>query len=137
MVNIKPIQVLVVDDSPGDVFLTRQALAEEPFPVHVRVAKDGGQALQLLIDEHLCPDLVILDLAMPQMPGLKLLEQYSPPCPIVVFTASDDPDDEHRARKLGATEYVRKPRHFDTYAEQVCRIVRNWAAPEFVRRPVS
>jgi CheY-like chemotaxis protein len=118
-----------MDDSPGDVYLMCQALAEEPFPIRVHVAKDGAQALQLLIEQNIRPDLMILDLDMPRVPGLAFLEQYSAVCPVVVFSASASPDDQNRAMELGAREFVRKANHFDVFANQVSQMVQDWVPP--------
>jgi PleD family two-component response regulator len=65
--RLKPIVVILADDSPGDVMLNRQALAEEPCPVRCYVATDGAQALQLLTRMDMHPDLMILDLNMPKV----------------------------------------------------------------------
>ena len=127
----RPVDVLLVDDSPGDVFLMRQALADQPFPVRIRVAKDGAQALELIHNRQDDPDLVILDLAMPRAPGMIFLERcINPNLPVVVFSSSGNREDQLRALKLGAREFVRKPSHFDAFAAQVSQIVRNWARPQ-------
>ena len=104
--------MLIIDDSPSDVYLTRQALAEEPYPVHCHVAPDGAEALRLLSERSFHPDLIILDLDMPRVSGLVLLERYRPVCPVVVFSSSENLADRHRALELGAREFVQKPRHF-------------------------
>ena len=127
----KPIDILLVDDSPGDVFLMRQALADQPFPVRVRVAKDGAQALELVHNRQDDPDLVILDLAMPRAPGMMFLERcVNPNLPVVVFSSSGSREDQLRALRLGAREFIHKPTHFGAFADQVSQIVRNW-----VRQP--
>jgi CheY-like chemotaxis protein len=126
---MKPIVVILVDDSPGDVMLTRQALAEEPFPVRCYVATDGAQALQLLTRLDIHPDLMILDLNMPRVSGRMFLERYHPSFPVVVFSSSMNHDDRDRALELGAREFVRKPNHIEAFTDQVSQIVRQWAAP--------
>jgi DNA-binding response OmpR family regulator len=108
------------------VFLTRHALAEQPFPIYVHVARDGAQALQLLTGQSLHPDLMILDLDMPRVTGLAFLERYHATFPVVVFSSSGSLEDQHRVLELGASEFVRKPNHFEAFADQVSRIVRNW-----------
>ncbi len=124
---MKPVEVLLVDDSPGDVFLTRQALADEPYPVRVHVAVDGAQALRLLTEQDLHPDLMILDLEMPRVSGLMFLERYHPTFPVVMFSSSANLNDQQRALELGAREFVRKPNHFEAFANQVSQIVQHWA----------
>src|SRR5271154_6915262 len=112
----KPIDILLVDDSPGDVFLMRQALADQPFPVRIRVAKDGAQALELVHNRPDGADLVILDLSLPCGPGMMFLERcINPSPPVVVFSSSGSREDQLRALELGAREFVRKPSHFDAF----------------------
>jgi|HubBroStandDraft_6_1064221.scaffolds.fasta_scaffold2022406_1 CheY-like chemotaxis protein len=123
---MKPIVVILVDDSPADVMLTRQALAEEPFPIRCYVATDGAQALQLLTGMDINPDLMILDLNMPRVSGPAFLERYRPNFPVVVFSASTNLDDRDRALELGAREFVRKPNHIEAFTDQVSQIVRQW-----------
>src|SRR5215469_6252544 len=82
----KPIEVLLVEDNAADIFLTRQALAEETIPVSMHVAVDGEQALDMLAGHHFNPDLVILDLKVPKLDGLSLLERSHPNIPVVVFS---------------------------------------------------
>ena len=126
---MKPIEVLIVDDNAADVLLIRIALAGEPYPMNLHVAVDGQQALELLIGDNLHPDLLILDLDTPRMTGMIFLELYRSTFPIVVFTSSTNLDDERRALELGAREFVRKPFHFEPFADEVSRIFRKWASP--------
>ena len=63
-----PIHLLLIEDSPGDVLLIREALRHGPVPVEVTIAEDGAQALALLND-GLQPDLIILDLSIPRLDG--------------------------------------------------------------------
>lgn len=126
---MKPVEVLLVEDNPGDIFLIRQVLASQAWPVNVRVATDGKQAAQLLAARHFYPNLVILDLNVPKLSGLSVLECSQREIPIVVFTSSADPRDRHCAFELGAKEFVQKPADLAAYTQAVSRIVRNWAMP--------
>ena len=66
---VRPLEVLLVEDNPGDVLLVRQNLGREPYPINVGLAVDGEQGLQMLESNHFKPDLVILDLNIPKVFG--------------------------------------------------------------------
>jgi CheY-like chemotaxis protein len=96
-------EVLLVEDNAGDALLVGQALAECPTPVHLHVARDGEQALQILGEPDFRPDLIILDLNIPKISGYTVLASYQlKKTPIVVFTASENEGDVNRALMLGA-----------------------------------
>jgi two-component system, chemotaxis family, response regulator Rcp1 len=124
----KAVEVLLVDDNFDDICLVCQALAEEPVPINVRVAVDGEQAIQMLAIRK--PDLVILDLTLPRLSGLSLLERWHIDAPVVIFTRSSDIDDLFRSLELGAKEFVRKPTDLRDFAEAVSQIVRNWGSQD-------
>jgi DNA-binding response OmpR family regulator len=124
-----PAEVLLVEDSAGDALLIRQALKESMISVHLHIARDGEQALQILGERDFKPDLIILDLSLPKLSGYSVLAFCLKTTPVVVFTASLNDSDEVRAMSLGAREFVRKPRELQDYKTAVCRIVRTWAEP--------
>jgi len=121
----RPIHVLLIEDNVGDIMLIHQSLARERLPVSLHVAVDGEQAVELLTD-HFHPDLIILDLNIPKLSGLSVLERCHPDVPVVVFTSSSRPHDHLRAMDLGAKDFVQKPTNIDEYMEQVRAIIRNW-----------
>lgn len=127
---MKPVEVLLVEDNAGDILLIRQALKEEPFRTNIRVAMDGEQAIQMLAARQFDPDLVILDLSIPKVSGLALLERIQGGVPVVVFTSSTSPQDRRRSFELGAKEFVQKPTEPKAYVGLVSQIVRNWASPK-------
>jgi len=130
---MKPIELLVVDNSIGDIVLIRQALADEPYPINVRFAPDGGRARQMLEAKNLQPDLVILDLNLPTVSGMSVLESTDPYVPVVVFTSLSNRNDRRTAFELGVVDYVQKPSHPTEFIEAVLQIVRQWvAAPQLV-----
>jgi CheY-like chemotaxis protein len=121
-------EVLLVEDSAGDALLIGQALGECRIAVHLHIARDGQQAMQILEDPDFHPDLIILDLNIPRISGHTLLSLYQPKkTPVVVFTASENEADVSRAFSLGANEYVHKPMDLDDYKTTVCGIMKKWA----------
>jgi CheY-like chemotaxis protein len=131
--GLRPVDLLLVEDSASDILLIKQTLREQPFPINVRVAMDGEQALQMFADGNFRPDVVILDLNIPKVHGFDVLRRCnSPEMRIVVFSSSSNPDDLRRSFELGAQEFVHKPIGLDEFREQVAQIVRNWAPPHLV-----
>lgn len=117
--------ILVVDDNPADVRLIREAIAER----RIHVAEDARAALAHL--ETSTPDLVLLDLSLPQMNGHELLSEIRAQSrfaavPVVVFSSSDSREDIRRAYEGSANCYVTKPSSLDRFLDTVRRIDRFW-----------
>ena len=131
-VQPRPIELFLIEDSAGDILLIRQILLEQPFAVRVHVATDGEQALQMVAEHQVQPDLVILDLNIPKVHGFDFLRRCGLAVPIIIFSSSSNPDDLSRSFELGAQEFVQKPIEFDAFRQQVTQMVRNWAPPQLV-----
>jgi two-component system, chemotaxis family, response regulator Rcp1 len=122
-----PSEVLLVEDNAGDALLVGQALADCPTPVHLHIARDGEQALQILAEPDYKPDLIILDLNIPKISGYAVLASYPlKETPVVVFTASQNEADADRAFSLGAREFIHKPTDLDDYKTAVNGMVLKW-----------
>jgi two-component system OmpR family response regulator/two-component system response regulator QseB len=123
---MKDAEVLLIEDSVGDVLLVRQILTE--LPVRLRIARDGLQALLILADPAFKPALVILDLNIPDISGQEVLARYHPNNPpVVVFSSSWHEGDKARALAMGARDYVAKPMDLDAYAGALRGMVEKWA----------
>jgi DNA-binding response OmpR family regulator len=123
---MKDVQVLLVEDSVGDVLLTRQILMG--MPIRLRVARDGLQAILMLADPNFKPALVILDLNIPDISGHEVLARFHPQNPpVVVFTSSWNPTEKARVLEMGAREWVTKPMDLDAYGLAVRGMVEKWA----------
>jgi PleD family two-component response regulator len=128
-------EVLLVEDNAGDALLVGQALAECHISVHLHIARDGEQALQILKAPDFKPDLVILDLNIPKVSGYTVLSLYgSKKTAVIVFSASENETDVDRALSLGAKDYVHKPMDLDEYKDAVCGMVRKWIPREEAKR---
>ncbi len=124
-----PSEVLLVEDNAGDALLIGQALAECPVPIHLHIARDGEQALQILREPGFTPDLVILDLNLPKISGYGVLAAHPlGRTPVVVFTGSRNELDVDRSFALGVSGYMRKPTELDQYKSAVCGMVQKWVA---------
>lgn len=121
------VEVFLVEDNPADVVLTRVALAALPFSLHLSVAEDGEQALQMLSSPSFHPRLIILDLNMPRVDGQTVLRECRQGnVPIVIFSSSQNRSEIQQALALGAREYVQKPIGFESYTQAVRGIVERW-----------
>jgi CheY-like chemotaxis protein len=123
---MKPLEILLVEDNAGDILLIHQALKRHLNPVDVHVAVDGEQALEFLDDGTVHPDLILLDLKIPKIPGLSFLARCHTNAPVVVFSSSTSPHEIQRAFELGARDFVSKPIDLDAYEREVGAIVRTW-----------
>ncbi len=107
---MSPAKVLVVDDTPANVSLMLDALTEAGY--ELLVAENGRSALQLL--EHNQPDLILLDLVMPELDGFATCERLKKhpewrEIPVLIMTARDEPEEKVRAFNCGAVDYITKP----------------------------
>lgn len=131
---MKPINVLLVEDSPADVRLIREALKNASVPVQVTVAHDGVEAMTYLHDSEKAarlPDLMLLDLNLPRKNGREVLAEVktSPhlkQIPVLVMTSSRSDEDINQAYALNANCYIAKPYDFHEYVSVVHSIERFW-----------
>lgn len=131
--------ILLVEDNADDEALTLRALKKNNIANEVVVAHDGVEALEWLFgegahagrDTSLQPQVVLLDLNMPRLSGLQVLERMrNDPrtrlVPVCVLTSSKEDDDLVRSYALGANSYVRKPVDFGEFIEAVKRLGMFW-----------
>jgi CheY-like chemotaxis protein len=129
---VKPIEVLLVEDDPGDVVLITEAFEHNKVDNRLHVVADGVEAIQFLrreapyedADE---PDLILLDLNLPRKDGREVLAEVKEDptlrrIPVVVLTTSKAEEDVLRSYDLHANAYVTKPVDFDRFIEVVRQI---------------
>jgi CheY-like chemotaxis protein len=147
---VNPGKILLVEDNPDDVALTLRALKSNNITNDVVVAQDGVQALDYLFGsggkpalEDL-PAVVLLDLKLPKVSGLEVLERIRADdrthvLPVVILTSSDEEQDLLTGYKLGANSYVRKPVDFVEFTQAAKQLGLYWLlmnrAPPTPRRP--
>lgn len=127
--------VLLVEDNSDDEALTLRAFKKSNILNEIVVAHDGAEALALLLPgdgaRAACPALILLDLKLPKVDGLEVLQRIRADArtrhiPIVVLTTSAQEDDIAASYNLGANAYVRKPVTFSDFAEAVKTIGVFW-----------
>ncbi|MFE5310303.1 response regulator [Isoptericola sp. NPDC056573] len=126
------IEVLLVEDDPGDVLMTREAFEEHKVANRLSVVADGVSAMAFLRKEgeHAqapTPDLILLDLNLPRMDGREVLaavkaDERLKHIPVVVLTTSEAEEDVLRSYSLHANAYVTKPVDFDRFIQVVRQI---------------
>jgi chemotaxis family two-component system response regulator Rcp1 len=130
------IEVLLVEDSPGDVRLTQEAFRDSGKPVRLHLASDGVEAKAFLQRQGIYtdaprPDLILLDLNLPKMDGREVLalikkDQSLKIIPTIILTTSDDEADVLISYQLQANCYLRKPAHWDAFDNLVSSINAFW-----------
>jgi chemotaxis family two-component system response regulator Rcp1 len=131
-----PIEVLLVEDSPGDVRLTREALKDAKVHISLHVATDGIEAMAFLgrAATHADaprPDLILLDLNLPKKDGREVLKEIkeSPTLrsiPVVILTTSSSEEDILQSYHLHANCYISKPVDLDGFLKVVQSIDNFW-----------
>ncbi|HEY2923251.1 MAG TPA: response regulator [Candidatus Binatia bacterium] len=132
----RPIEVLLVEDNPGDIRLTEEALKEGKVIVNLTVARDGVEAMEYLQGRNghanaVRPDLMLLDLNLPKKDGRRVLEEIksSPELksiPVVVLTTSEADSDILTTYGLHANCYITKPVDMDRFVEIVQLLEEFW-----------
>ena len=133
-----PIEILLVEDSPGDVRLTREALRDAKVQNNLHVALDGIEAMKFLGRDGVHadaprPDLILLDLNLPRMSGREVLEQIKldgslKSIPVVILTTSAAEEDIIRSYQLHANCYITKPVDLEQFIKVVKTIDNFWLA---------
>jgi CheY-like chemotaxis protein len=130
--DVKVIDVLLVEDDPGDVLMTREAFEDHKLKNTLHVVDNGMDAMAFLrkegeYAEAPTPDLILLDLNLPRMDGREVLaavksDEHLGTIPVVVLTTSEAEEDVLRSYQLHANAYVTKPVDFERFLEVVRQI---------------
>lgn len=130
------VDILMVEDDPGDVELTKEALEDSKLSINLHVVEDGVQALRYLqkkdeYSEVTSPDLILLDLNMPRKDGREVLAELREDpklrsIPVVVLTTSEADEDIIKSYGLGANCYVTKPVGLEQFSRVIQSIESFW-----------
>jgi len=133
---VNPIEVLLVEDSPADVRLTKEALKEEKLHITLQVVTDGVEAMRYLRQEGkyaqaVRPDLILLDLNLPKKDGREVLKEIKGDenlrsIPVVILTTSKSEVDIIKAYDLHANCYITKPLDLNQFSMVVKSIENFW-----------
>lgn len=129
-------RILLVEDNPGDIRLTQEALKESSMDIHLDVVSDGEQAVDFLhkrskFSDAIRPHIILLDLNLPKKNGIEVLKDIKAvdslkKIPVIVLTTSDADHDISKAYSLHANCYILKPVDFDDFAKVIKLIEQFW-----------
>jgi chemotaxis family two-component system response regulator Rcp1 len=133
---MRPIEILLVEDNPGDARLTREALATSKIHNNLHHARDGEEAIRFLKREGTFaeaprPDLILLDLNLPKRDGREVLDDIKKDpqlmhVPVVILTTSQAEEDILRAYRLHANCFISKPVDLEQFIKVVRSIEQFW-----------
>ncbi|MCC6442678.1 MAG: response regulator [Armatimonadetes bacterium] len=134
---MRKVDVLLVEDNPDHIFLTRKALSEsEEIAFTVHVVRDGEEAIHFVrrvppYERAPRPDIVLLDIQLPRKDGFRVLEELkSDPgtriIPVLMLTTSDADADILKSYGLGTNSYIAKPIRYDEFSEKIRSISNYW-----------
>lgn len=131
--------ILLVEDNPDDELLTKMAFRDNKIMNDIVVARDGEEALEYLFgtgrfkdrDVRILPQVVLLDLKLPKVDGLEVLQQIRSNdetrlLPVVVLTSSREEMDIIKSYQLGANSYIRKPVDFEQFSDAIKQLGLYW-----------
>ena len=134
--DLKFIQVLLIEDDPQDVEITKEVMELSKMKININVVNNGAEALSYMRRENgyresIRPDLILLDLNMPKMNGREFLDEIKKDdnfkmIPVVVLTTSKADEDIIKSYKLGASCYITKPVGLDQFQEVVQAVDNFW-----------
>jgi two-component system, chemotaxis family, response regulator Rcp1 len=132
----RPIQILLIEDNPGDIRLTQEAFKESSVSIVLNVATDGVEGINYLkknppYTDAITPDLILLDLNLPKRDGREVLQEVKSDeflrrIPVVILTTSTAEQDIQKAYSLHVNSYINKPVDFDKFFEIIQRIEDFW-----------
>ena len=135
-IHIFPIDILLIEDNAGDIFLIENALSTCSTSFNLYLAEDGEIAMRFLHQEGVystspCPQLIMLDLNLPEKDGREVLAEIKAApklkhIPVIVMTTSSAEQDILRSYQLCANCYITKPTNFDQYNQTIQSIANFW-----------
>jgi len=128
--------VLLIEDNEGDILLTRKAIGMCNLDTEIHVAKNGREGLEFLYKvkdnaDMPTPDLVLLDLNMPELNGIEVLKEVKKSVelkkiPVIVLTTSTSDTDIIQSYNLNANSYISKPIDFFRFGEAISKLLNYW-----------
>ena len=140
MNSFRRLTVFLAEDSPDDIEIAKRAFKRTKFGCALVIARDGEEALNKLKEASFRPDVVILDINLPKLTGLQVLERTRNEkrlfgVPFIMLSASDREEDVRASYELGANSYIQKPVVFENFVETLSVLEKYWF--EVARLPRS
>ena len=127
----KLLNIFVIEDNPDDIFLIKLAIKKANINSNISVVNNGEEGIscltKLINEREKLPDLILLDINLPKITGLEVLQKiksskFIKSIPVVVFTSSDSPSDMNYCYQNGADFYIRKPNDINSFKESMIYI---------------
>jgi chemotaxis family two-component system response regulator Rcp1 len=131
---LAPFRILLVEDNPNDIEITRRALEKGQLKNELTIARDGQEAIDLLFGARVrgsLPGLILLDLNLPKVDGREVLSRIKTDpelrrIPVIVLTTSTREEDVVRSYDLGVNTFISKPVRFEDFIKVVAAIQEYW-----------
>ena len=122
MDRFRPVRVLIVEDSPDDVAIAQRAFKASRVANELLVARDGQEAVDLMLGDGKPPELMLLDIKLPRLDGHEVLQRVRADerlktLPVIMLSASQREEDVLESYRLGANSYIQKPVAFGRFQE--------------------
>lgn len=129
------LHALLVEDNPSDVLMVREAMRTAPISADLMIAYDGEQALRFINEFGFEPDLVFLDLTVPNLDSFEFLQRLrnNGDPPVIVLTGSVDPGKRQQAIESGAQDYIIKPTELDEFLNAIRDALERWGGQAAAR----
>lgn len=132
--TLAPFRILLVEDNPNDIEITRRALEKGQVKNELMIARDGQEALDILFgsrSQAALPGLILLDLNLPRVDGREVLSRIKGDAdlrriPVIVLTTSTREEDVVRTYDLGVNTFISKPVRFEDFIKVVTAIQEYW-----------
>lgn len=132
------LNILLIEDDTIEVMKLQRVLASLALKHVLTIARDGEEALRMLVDIKALPDLILLDLNMPKINGIEFLKTIKENpllkhIPSVVLTTSKNPTDLRACYAIGVAGYVIKPLKYDEYVSKIRGLLEYWSFNELIK----
>lgn len=129
--QMEPINILLIEDNPGDIELVRTGFEDARVSNHLHVIEDGKAALDFINAGRDLPDLILLDINLPKVDGFEILaavreHEASRNIPVIMLTSSEADEDVARSYRYCANSYVTKPVDFDKFIAAINSLEDFW-----------
>jgi len=133
----KSLNILLIEDDTIEVMKFKRVLKKLGLNHKIIEANDGGEALSILKDKVVIPDVVILDLNMPKINGIEFLQilkadDYLKYIPAIILTTSNNHKDVLECYKIGIAGYVLKPLKYEDYVDRIRIMLEYWSSNELI-----
>jgi two-component system, chemotaxis family, response regulator Rcp1 len=128
---LKPVKILLVEDNPGDILLTKKAFSKSKIKNNLYVTKDGVEALKFLKEKTIIPDIILLDINLPKKNGWEVLHEIKndedlKSIPVIMLTTSESDVDILKSYNLYANSYLVKPVKMEEFINLVKNFTEYW-----------